>query len=172
MAIMINTKVRFQLQAVFDFPGRYIYHDNHDKTEYNRICSLEMDETMRRFLFKMFTMIASVLISLIWPTYAYIAHGIRTTSTSLRIPFTAPNSDAEFIVNVILQTVILGHGAVAYYTIEVTTTVVENAVTVLPRLSTNDLAHTIRQYKDQTISGWEFRCKMNNFLKSACDLDK
>lgn len=128
--------MRFEFQAVFDFPGRYIYHDNHDKTEHNRICSLEMDATMRRFMFKMVTMVSSVLISLIWPTYAYFAHDIRSTWTSLRIPFTAPNSDAEFLVNVILQTVILGHGAMAYYTLEVTTTCNSHTTTVHKRSGT------------------------------------
>lgn len=169
---MVVTKLRFELQALVDFPGRYIYHDNHDKTEYNHICSLAMDKTMRRYLFKMVFMLLSAVISFIGPTYAYFAHGTRTTWTSQRIPFTVPGSNAEFTINAVFQTIIFLHGTMGYYTIEIITTLVENVVTVTPQLCSADLAHTIRQYKNQTISEWEFRCKKNNFLKSACDLDK
>lgn len=166
------SKARFKIQAVVDFAGRYIYRDNHEKTGYNRICSSSMDKTMRSFWTKMATICVSLVICLIGPTYAYFAHGIRTTWTSDRIPFTAPNSDAEFIVNVLLQTIVFGHGFVGYFGLEVVMTVMENVVTVTPRLLTNELVHTIRQYKDKMISESELRCKMNNFVKSTCDLNK
>lgn len=78
------------MQAVVDFAGRYIYHDNHERTEYNRIVM----------------------------------------------------------------------------------TVLENVVTVSPRLSKNELAHTLRQYKDKIITELQLRLKINNFVKSSCDLDK
>lgn len=62
----------------------------------------------------------SMICAIIGPTYAYFKRGIRTTWTSERIPFTAPNSDAEFMVNVLLQTIIFMHA-------------------VTPQLSKNDL---------------------------------
>lgn len=109
------TKARFQIQAVVDFAGRYIYHDNYERNEYNRICSSNMDRTMRRFFTKMGTICISLVICMMGPTYAYFAHGVRTTWTSDRIPFTAPNSDAEFMVNFLLQTIVFGHGFVGYF---------------------------------------------------------
>lgn len=142
------------------------------KNEYNRICSTGMDNTMRRYLIKMVSMVMSMIMSLIGPAYAYFAHGIRTTWTSNRIPFTEPNSDAEFIVNIFLQTIILGHGCVGYFALEMMMTLVENVVTVTPRLCTNDLAQTIGLYKNKQISELELRCKMNHFMKSTCDTDK
>lgn len=127
---------------------------------------------MKRFFIKMGTICTSLVISVIGPTHAYFAHGIRTTWTSDRIPLTAPHSDVEFMINVLLQTIIVGHGALAYFALEVAMSLIENVVIVTPHLSTSDLAHTIRLYKDKAISEMELRCRINNFVTSTHDTDK
>lgn len=172
MAIVACTKERFKLRAVFDFAGRFIYHASHEETEHNRICSAELDNTMQRFLIKMGTICMAMAIGVIQPTYAYFAHGIRTTWTSDRIPFTELNSDAEFMINISLQSFIITHGLFAYFALGVIMALIENAVTVTPRVSICSLASAIRQYKDKTSTELELRCTMNNFVKSTHDMDK
>lgn len=39
MALAFTSKKRLKLQPLIDFGGRYIYHDSHEKTDYNSICS-------------------------------------------------------------------------------------------------------------------------------------
>lgn len=110
--------------------------------------------------------------SFIFPWYAYIAYGVKTSWTSERIPFTVPNSADEFLINILLQTIIFVHAIWAYFALEVACTLSANVVNVAPRLSTNDLAHTIQRYNDKNISRLELRCEMRNFVKSTCDTDK
>lgn len=170
--MILLTNKRFKLQAVTDFAGRYIYHDNHDNTSYNRICSAAMDSTIREFSIKMGIIYISMMCAFIGPTHAYIVNGIKTTWTSERIPFTEPNSDNEFMINIILQTIIFVHAIWAYFALEVACTLFANVVTVIPRLSTSKLAYTIQQYNDRKISQLELRPKLGNFVKSTCDTDK
>lgn len=170
--MILLTKKRFKLQAIIDFAGRYIYHDNHENTEYNCICSAAMDGTIREFAIKMGIIYISMICAFIGPTHAYIAYGVKTSWTSERIPFTVPNSADEFLINILLQTIIFVHAIWAYFALEVACTLSANVVNVAPRLSTNDLAHTIQRYNDKNISRLELRCEMRNFVKSTCDTDK
>lgn len=170
--MILLTKKRFKLQAIIDFAGRYIYHDNHESTEYNRICSAAMDSTIREFAIKMGIIYISMVGAFIGPTHAYIVYGIKTSWTSERIPFTAPNSADEFLINILLQTIIFVHAIWAYFALEVACTLFANVVNVAPRLTTNDLAQTIQQYNGKKISRLELWCKMRNFIKSTCDTDE
>lgn len=63
MALAFTSKKRLKLQPLIDFGGRYIYHDSHEKTDYNSICSDHMDGTMRQFLFKMATIAGAFSIA-------------------------------------------------------------------------------------------------------------
>ena len=62
---------RYELQSLVDFSGRYIYHNNHDKTEYNRICSEHMDATIKSYFVKMGTISVSFVICAFGPAYAF-----------------------------------------------------------------------------------------------------
>lgn len=170
--MILLTKKRFKLQAIIDFAGHYIYQDNHENTEYNQICSAAMDSTIREFSIKMGIIYISMVCAFIGPTHAYIAYGIKTSWTSERIPFTEPNSDDEFMINILLQTIIFVHAIWAYFSLEVACTIFSNVVNVTPRLSIKDLANTIQQYKEKKISRLELRFKIRNFVRSTCDIDK
>lgn len=90
---------RYKYQSLIDFAGRYIYSDNQENVEYNEICSKQIDKTIRRFFIKMGIMGISASFSVIGPIHAYLAHGIKTSTTDLRIPFTEDGSNAEFFVS-------------------------------------------------------------------------
>lgn len=170
--MILFTRKRFKLQALIDFAGRYIYYDNHENTEYNCICSTEMDNTMKKFLIKIGFIYTSMVCSFIGPSHAYLVHGIRTTWTEERIPFTTPNSDAEFMINVLLQTIIFMHAIWAYFALEVASTIFSNVVAVTPQLSKTDLEFAIQLFKNKSITELKLRYRLKNFMKSTCDTDK
>lgn len=87
-----------------NYGKKYIYNDNYDKNDYNKICSQNLDATLKRFLIIVSTVCFSFVIALIGPLYAYITHGTRYTLLSLRLPFFEKDSDWEFVLNLILQT--------------------------------------------------------------------
>lgn len=120
--------------SLLNFGGKYIYLTNDEDPEYNEICSKHIDATVRRFFIKMLTILASFWLAMIGPIHAYISQGIKTTTTNVRIPFTDVNSDAEFIGNIILQSVIGFHGVFGYIMIEVAMSMFDDVITITPKL--------------------------------------
>lgn len=172
MILKVLFKWRFELQPLVDFGGRYIYHDSHEDSEYNRICSNHMDNTMRRFINKMGAIFISLLFALIGPANAYFSHGILSTTIQAHIPFTEPNSNAEFIWNLLLQTIFGVHAGMGYIGMETCLSILENAVTVTPRLIESELVHTIQQYEKKSITELELHLKIGNIVKQSNDADK
>lgn len=120
---------RFKMDILGRFGGIYVYHDNDfEDAEYNRICSKQMDLTMKSFLIKMAMMILSAVAVCFGPTRVYILYGIKTTTWEVRIPFTEPKSDAEFLGNILLHFNLILHGIFGYIGIEVWMSLVENTI--------------------------------------------
>lgn len=87
MAVIVTLKWRYKLQPLIDFGGRYIYRNDHEKNEYNRICSDQMDITMRDFIIKFATIIFSFVVATTSPMILYFMNGIRsTTSVEVHLP--------------------------------------------------------------------------------------
>lgn len=165
MALAFTSKKRLKLQPLIDFGGRYIYHDSHEKTDYNSICSDHMDGTMRQFLFKMATIAGAFSIASISPYIGYLSTGTRTTTTETRIPFTEPKSNEEFIGNFIIQSIITLHGGPSYVGLECFLSLLGNVVTVVPPLIKSEFAQTIELYERKSISELELRIRIGNIVK-------
>lgn len=163
---------RFMLQSLVNFGGRYIYNDSHDKTEYNRICSQQMDRTMRRFINQLLASLIAYNFILIGPLRAYFVDGIRSTLIATRIPFTEPKSNAEFFGNFSLQSIVLTHSFTQYIGVEVFLALLENAVNITPRLVVMELEHTIQLYKNKSITALELRSRIVNIVKQSNDSDE
>lgn len=69
---------------------------------------------MKNFIFKMSIILSSAVTGFIWPTYQFVSHGIKTTAIEVKFPFIDENSDAEFIGNLLLQSIIVAHGLAGY----------------------------------------------------------
>ena len=161
--------MRFKLQSLIDFGGKYIYHDSHEKTEYNAICSDHMDHTMRRFIQKMLAMFVGYLFGMIGPAHAYFVDGIRSTVIEARIPFTEPKSNAEFMCNLLLQSIIGVHGGLAYIAMECFLMILENVVTITPKLIESDLVHTIQAYEKKSITELELNLRIKNIVEQSME---
>lgn len=172
MAIITVTKRRFILQRLIDFGGRYIYRNDHKDTEYNRICSTHMDATMRAYLIKMAELLGSFSFGLFGPVHVYFVYGTKTTLTNVRIPFCEPNSHAEFLGNLLCQTVIATHGMLNYIKMETYHTLFENIVIIAPKLVKSDLDHVIQLYGTKSISQAEFRWKINKIVMQSSVSDR
>ena len=165
-------KARLKLKCLILYGGRYIYRDNRDNTEYNRICSKQMDNTMRSFIIKMGAITVSFLFAVIGPLRAYIVYGIKTTTTDTRIPFCEPKSNAEFVVNFFIQSILASHGFFMYVGLEVLLSLFENVVNIAPQLVKNDLVNTIRLYEEKSLSEMEFRWRLKKIVLTCQDTDK
>lgn len=163
---------RFKLQSLIDFGGRHIYRDSHEKTAYNRICSDHMDKTMKKFIVKEISICSSFAAASLRPLNEYLVYGIRTTPIELHFPFTEPKSNAEFIGNFLLLVVLSVHGFLVYIGLECFLSLLENAVTITPRLIKSDLMHMTQLYEKKSITEKELQMKIVNITKQCIDADK
>lgn len=93
------------MNRLLSYGGKYIYNDNNVKTKYNSICSRSMDRALKRFTTVFLCVMLSFVIALFGPIYAYIVDGKRSSLLSVRLPFFEQNSDSEFILLIIIQTI-------------------------------------------------------------------
>lgn len=83
--------------------GEYVYNDSHEKSEYNRMCSENIDRSLRKSLITLMLIVLSYAGMCVGPAYALIVYGERTTLMSLKIPFVEAFSTLEFIINIAIQ---------------------------------------------------------------------
>lgn len=163
----------FKSISLSSFGGQYIYQDSdYPDQEYNRICSNQMDVTMKSFLIKMSVMGLSLAASQVGPVYVFISNRIKTTTTEVRIPFTEPESNAEFIVNLIIQFNISIHGMFGYIGMEVWMSLVENIVNISPALFKLEMKQISQQYKSKSISKSHMRSIFRNLIQQSTDIDE
>lgn len=93
------------MNRLLNFGGKYIYDDNNAKTNYNLICSRSMDETLKRFITVLLCVMSSFLIALLGPIHAFIMNGERTSLLGARLPFVEKDSDLEFTLLIMIQTI-------------------------------------------------------------------
>lgn len=71
--------------------------------DYNRLCSLNIQRSLKKFAFTLSLLITSYLAMTIGPFYGFVKFRKQTTVTSFKIPFVAPFSDLEFLINNCIQ---------------------------------------------------------------------
>lgn len=171
VAMMHVTKRRYQFQSLIDFSGKYIYRDSHEDNEYNRICSEEMDLTIRQHITKEIVISLSFAFASIGPVYAYFRYGILTTIVDAHIPFLEPKSKAEFLGNCSLLIILSTHTFVAYVGLEIVLTLLENSVAIVPRLIEMNIKDTIELYEKKLLTKPQLNATFRNIVKLSMDSD-
>lgn len=166
------TKSRFEWNRLIFYGGKYIYRNDDPDAEYNRICSDHMDKTVTDFFTKMGAIFVSYLFAVIGPIQTYIMLGKKSTTTEARIPFCEPKSNAEFLGNFIFQGIIASHGLLMYIGLEVMFSIVENVVTIAPKLVENELSKVIRMIEDKSFPESELFWRMRRVVMPSQDTDE
>lgn len=166
------SKNRYKYQSLLDFAGHHIYVDNRDDVEYHKICSKQIDISVKRFAVKYLIMIVSAFAAISGSTYVYNTSKIKTSMTDLRIPFTKEDSNAEFILNLIFQFNIFLHGSTVYIGLEVLVTIFENVMTVSPELLRFELQKLSVKQEKKKLSDQQMFIYFKNITKQALDIQK
>lgn len=171
--LAVISKNRYKYQKFLDFPGLYIYPDNYNKDdEYNEECSKQIDGAFKKFWIKYLAMLASSIFTIVGPAHAYIANGTLVSTTELRIPFVTEGSTLEFVMNLLLQLNIYVHGITMYIGIEVLVSIIENIVTILPKLVKYDLRKLISNQNLKKFSEHQSRVYFTNIVHEILDSEK
>lgn len=172
MAYVSVTNKVTMFHCLVDFGGRYIYPNENNDEEYTKICSKHIDGTIRSFFIKIGLMLLSMNGSMIGPIYGYIVHGTKTTMTNVLIPFVDRESNAEFIHNVILASIIGIHGFCGYIGLEIAMALFTDVVTIVPKLIEHQFNRLDSQMERRELSNRHLRHTINNIIKQALDSDE
>lgn len=173
MGVQAATKKGCALfHSLVDFGGRCIHPVKNVDDKYTSICSMQIDETVRMLITKMFMMTMAMLSFNVGPIYSYFAHGTKTTMTNVKVPFTERYSNAEFMANVVLSAVIGIHGYIGYIGLEVSMALFSDVVTISPKLVEYDLNGLIEGNKTKTISQVDLKYSFKNIIKQSSDADE
>lgn len=140
--LVISNK-RSTLYNFILFPGRHIYPNSDadvDKDYYD-ICSEQIDESLKNFFFKILIMIFSFVMSVAWPLYLFLTHGIKSTLLQTKVPFVDENSDDELLVNFVLECLLGVYGFTAHFSLEICVSICTDFV----RISRKLLEHRLRK---------------------------
>lgn len=153
------------------YGGQYIYADNYEKSEYNRICSENMDTNGRNYAIKCIPMLAGGYFcggSTILASY-FMDH--RTTTISSKIPFVEANTETEFYINYVIQWTIFFHSCFLYVGIETAMSLFENFAQVTPELIQLRLIDAIEAYEKKELSEAQLCVVYKNVLMQSQDYD-
>lgn len=117
-------------------------------------------------------MMISLQGSMIGPCYAYVVHGTKTTMTNVQIPFIEQYSNAEFIINLMLASLIGIHGFIGYIGLEVTMALFSDVVTIAPKLIKLEFQRLDEKIEKQNITQIELHHTFVNVVKQALDSDE
>lgn len=137
VAYISLTKDRFIQCKFLALPGRTIYPNIIGKDvdkEYIEICSKQIDESIKSFIYKMVMTITFTAGAIAWPTYQGFKQHMRMDSIGLKAPFTNENSDAEFFLNLFLVGNVLGHGFFGYLANEIGLSIADDYIAISPQI--------------------------------------
>lgn len=167
--VSIYTKNRYLLHSVVAFGGRYVYRDQHEDNEYQRICSEGMDQSMKHFLTKMFMMTIGFSMAILGPTIAFVRQGIKATTVELAYPFVEEDSWTEFVLNIFYQNYYAILGSLNYLGIEVVMAIFSNIVLITPHLIGHKLSQLIRNHATNHVSPTQLQYEFMDFVQQCVD---
>lgn len=171
--ILGHSKNRYLLRELVNFSGYNIYPENHDDIEYVQICSNHINDTIRGYFQKMGLMFLSFLMAVIGPAYAFIFKNIKTTTTAVKFPFIEENSNAEFIGNVLFQSVIACHGIIGYFGMEAAMSIFCDNVTVPPKVIEMELRRLDEKNQQRNyFNSPQMRLNFKNIMKQVMDTEE
>lgn len=160
------------MRASCSYGGDYIFNNNHEKTEYNKICSQSMDKAMKRFCTNLSLVLLSFVVSLCGPLYAYINDGTRSTLFGCRVPFTEKGSNSEFMVLVILQGIAGYVGLTANTGLETAYCLHVSSVWTSTKLIKSNINNLSRGLEANTLTNAEIRYKLSRIFDKINHSDK
>lgn len=168
---LATTNKRIDLHRAVNFGGRYIYPDKHADKKHIEICSIHMDSTAKNVLIRMAIMTLGFGLIGSGTAYAYFVDGTIATLTEVRIPFTAENSNAELIGNMILQSVIVIHGFPAYILMDIVMELMFGIVSVAPKLIENEFRKLDQAIENKELTKPQVYATFKNIATMALDAE-
>lgn len=126
---------RFKLHALGSFCGTYFYKSSTDTPQYRILRCYHIRRFTKNLLIVLPLMLASHATLAIEPAYAFVfEHNTHVTPLALHLPIFIKDSDTEYIVNVMVQTILTGYALTGALAIEIASCMINHTITAVPDL--------------------------------------
>lgn len=115
-------------------PGKYIYRNDGEPTDYNRICDENINQSIMGFIIRMTVIMLSFVGAVIGPFHSFVYDGTLFTLYSLKLPYFNRDPYTEFIINVVWQFLTSLVACVGVFVVEGSIMILNDAITVSSKL--------------------------------------
>lgn len=137
---------RFKLHTLGEFCGAYFYRTSTETLQYRMLRYYHIERFMKNFLIVLPLMLASHATLAFEPIYAFVfQHNSRVTPLALHLPIFVKDSDTEYIVNVVLQTILTGYALTGALAIEIASCMINHTITAVPDL----IQYNLNEFRDE-----------------------
>lgn len=162
---------RFKLNNLMNIGGKFIYLDNKNPTQYNRICEKNVIKMAEIVITVVIIIIISHILAVVGPIYAYIFQDLRVTPMATELPFIDNDSDTGFLINLGQQCIVGFYSLLGNITIEMFSYIINNVITIIPdliQLNLIDISNEI-EIKGICLSS---KIQLRNALVQIQDFDR
>lgn len=117
-------------------------------------------------------MVLSFFVAVSGPAYIFLTQGVKTTIINSRIPFTAENSNAEYLGNLALQFILGGYGLLSFVGLEVSVDIFGDLISIVPKIIEYELKQFHGKFKNKDINEVQLYFVFNHIMKQTMDFEK
>lgn len=121
-------KERFRLNRLLNFAGTYIFSGAQSSPKFRKVCELGVEKMCKSYAILSMIICFSMSAVSIGPTIIFIRTGVWITPLGIQFPF-ADQSDIAFWLDLLIQLIIGVIGIPITVSIEMSSVIVNNAVT-------------------------------------------
>lgn len=125
---------RFKLHTLGCFSSTYFYRSTNNATNYQILLNKHIHLFIRSLWISLPVIHLAHAIIFFIPLGIFLLQHIPITPLALHLPFFEKDSETEFIVNMIVQTVLVTYAYVGSMAIEISSCFINHAITVIPDL--------------------------------------
>lgn len=125
---------RFKLHTLGGFSGVYFYRSINNATSYQILRNKHIHQFIRSLLISLPVIHLAHSIIFLIPVGVFLFQHIPITPLALHLPFFEKDSETEFIVNMIVQTILVLYAYIGSMIIEVSSCFINHAITLIPDL--------------------------------------
>lgn len=125
---------RFKLQTLGGFCGTYFYKSANNAMNYEILRNKHIHLFIRSLLISLPVIHLAHFIIFLIPICIFLFQRIPITPLALHLPIFEKDSQTEFIANMIVQTILAGYAYVGSMVIEISSCLINHAITVIPDL--------------------------------------
>lgn len=156
---------------MFDFAWIHIFPQQHENKTYTEICAKQMDICMKNFMSRMSLMFGVFSIGLFKMHYAMIFMGIKTTSVEVKLPFIEENSNNEFALNYLFQTIVFSFGLCVFFVVETSMELCMLVIAISPKLIAFEFRKMDENIEKGQSNPLQVHFTFRNIVQQVMDMD-